>query len=49
MQVLIARAFGVDLDAVRQNLVDLMKYKFENPLSAIKCIGWCKVSYGPRE
>ena len=39
MQVLIARAFSVDLDAVRQNIVDLMKYRFDDPLSSIKVSG----------
>ena len=42
MQVLIARAFGVDLDAVRQNIVDLVKYKFSDPLSSIKVAGGAK-------
>ena len=39
LQVLITRAFSVDLDAVRQNLVDIMKYRFEDPLSSIRVIG----------
>lgn len=42
MQVLIARAFGVDLDSVRQNIVDLVKYKFADPLSSIRVIGGTK-------
>ena len=42
MQVLIARAFGVDLDAVRQNIVDVAKYKFSDPLSSIKVAGGAK-------
>ena len=42
MQVLIARAFGVDLDAVRQNLVDLVKYRFSDPLSSIRVAGGAK-------
>ena len=42
MQVLIARAFGVDLDAVRQNLVDVVKYKFADPLSSIRVSGGAK-------
>ena len=36
MQVLIARAFGVDLDAVRQNIVDVAKYKFSDPLPVLR-------------
>lgn len=39
MQVLITRAYGVDLDAVRQNIIDTCKYKFDDPLSSIKVIG----------
>ncbi len=39
MQVLITRAFAVDLDAVRQNIIDLVKYKFTDPLSSIRVIG----------
>ena len=42
MQVVITRAFGVDLDAVRQNIVDLVKYKFADPLSSIKVVGGVK-------
>ena len=40
MQVLITRAFAVDLDAVRQNIMDIVKYKFENPLSSISVDRW---------
>ncbi len=42
MQVLITRAFAVDLDAVRQNIIDLVKYKFSDPLSSIKVVGGTK-------
>ena len=42
MQILIARAFGVDLDAVRQNIVDLVKYKFADPLSSVRVAGGAK-------
>lgn len=42
MQVLVARAFGVDLDAVRQNIVDIVKYKFSDPLSSIRVAGGAK-------
>lgn len=39
MQVAITRAFSVDLDAVRQNILDLMKYRFDDPLSSIRASG----------
>ena len=42
MQVMIARAFGVDLDSVRQNIIDLVKYKFSDPLSSIRVRGGAK-------
>ena len=42
LQVIITRAFGVDLDAVRQNIGDLVKYKFADPLSAIRVAGGTK-------
>ena len=42
LQVIITRAFSVDLDAVRQNLLDLVKYRFSDPLSAIRVIGGTK-------
>lgn len=42
LQVLITRAFGVDLDAVRQNILDTCKYKFTDPLSPIRTVGGSK-------
>ena len=42
MQALITRAFGVDLDAVRQNITDVVKYQFADPLSSITVIGGSK-------
>ena len=39
MQVLITRAFAVDLDTVRQNIMDIVKYRFSNPLSSISVSG----------
>ena len=42
MQALITRAFGVDLDAVRQNITDVVKYQFADPLSSISVIGGSK-------
>ena len=42
LQVLITRAFSVDLDAVRQNILDLCKYNFADPLSSIRTRGGAK-------
>lgn len=42
MEVLITRAFSVDLDAERQNLRELLKYHFSDPLSPIKAHGGTK-------
>ena len=39
MEVQIDRAFSVDLDAVRQNIRDICKYHFADPLSPIEAIG----------
>ena len=39
MQVLVTRAFSVDLDAVRQNILDVVKYNFADPLSSIRSVG----------
>ena len=36
------KGFRVDLDAVRQNLVDVVKYKFSDPLSSIRVSGGAK-------
>ena len=42
IQIIVARAFSVDLDAVRQNIRDICKYRFSDPLSPIKVIGGSK-------
>ena len=42
MEVLITRAFSVDLDAERQNLRELLKYHLSDPLSPIKAVGGAK-------
>lgn len=39
IQILVARAFSVDLDAVRQNIKDICKYRFSDPLSPIDVSG----------
>lgn len=36
------RAFSVDLDAVRQNIRDIVRHRFESPLSSIKAFGGTK-------
>lgn len=39
IQIIVARAFGIDLDAVRQNIKDIVKYRFADPLSPIEVVG----------
>ena len=39
IQIILARAFSVDLKPVRQNIKEICKYRFQDPLSPIEVIG----------